>query len=79
GYRVDFLWDGVVGEADGAKKYDGSNPGSLLAEKRRQESLEEMGFIVVRWSWDDIVHRPELTAARIRRALARAEQLRKIA
>jgi len=74
-YRVDFLWDGrVVGEADGAKKYDGSNPAALLDEKRRQEALEDLGLVVVRWGWDDVVRRPAVTAARIRRALARADQ-----
>jgi len=79
GFRVDFLWDGVVGEADGARKYDGRAPDALLAEKRRQERLEELGFIVVRWGWDDAVRRPEATADRIRRAIARADRLRRTA
>ena len=68
-----------MGEADGARKYDGRAPDALLAEKRRQERLEELGFIVVRWGWDDAVRRPEATADRIRRAIARADRLRRTA
>lgn len=74
--RVDFLWEdfGVVGEFDGEQKY-----GRLLRqgevasdvvfrEKIREDRLRELGYIVVRWVWDDLLH-PERLAGRIRRAL----------
>jgi hypothetical protein len=68
---VDFYWEefGVVGEADGLMKYDGEdNRLSLRAEKLRQEALEALGFIVVRWNWEDIWRRPDWVAGRLRTA-----------
>ncbi|MBU6245997.1 MAG: hypothetical protein KGP12_12355 [Actinomycetales bacterium] len=52
--RVDFLWDdvAVIGEADGAGKYDMAN--SLYEEKRREDRLRSMGFRVIRWGWSDL-------------------------
>jgi hypothetical protein len=56
--RVDFYWHefGVVGEADGLMKYDddGGDRLSLRNEKLRQESLERLGLIVVRWGNADL-------------------------
>lgn len=71
--RVDFYWraHGVVGEADGLLKY-ADDPDALRREKLRQERLEDAGFVVVRWGWDDIWNRPEETVARILRAFGRA-------
>jgi len=70
---VDFYWEEfrVVGEADGLLKYDDEDERlSLRAEKLRQEELEALGYIVVRWNWDDIWRRPEWVAMRLRRAFA---------
>lgn len=72
---VDFCWPelGVVGEADGLLKYDEElDPErvSLRDEKLRQEEIEALGYIVVRWTWDDIWRRPEWVVARIRKAMA---------
>jgi very-short-patch-repair endonuclease len=74
---VDFLWEeyGVIGEADGLLKYDG-RPLSLRAEKLRQEALEARGYIVVRWTWDDIWRRPEWVIARLRQAMAEGARRR---
>src|SRR5439155_5833445 len=49
--RVDFLWrkQCLVGEADGKVKY--ANVEDLYAEKRREESLRDLGLEVVRWDW----------------------------
>ena len=71
---VDFYWEQfrVVGEADGLLKYDDEDERlSLRAEKLRQEELEALGFIVVRWGWDDIWRRPEWVAYRLRTAFAK--------
>src|SRR5262245_26474997 len=77
--RVDFLWHppGVIGEADGAVKYgstDGMRP--LIEEKRRQERLEALGFVVVRWDTRDVVRRAQQTCDRILAALDRAWRAR---
>jgi very-short-patch-repair endonuclease len=69
-YRVDYLWDRVIGEADGAVKYH--RPQDLWEEKRRQEDLERAGFIVVRWTWAEIVHAPDSVIERVRQAMARS-------
>lgn len=71
GWRVDFLFDGcVIGECDGAVKYVEGD--SLWKEKKRQADLEEAGYVVVRWTWEEIVFRPHVVLARIARALMRA-------
>jgi hypothetical protein len=70
--RVDFLWEQwrVIGEADGRLKIQ--RPEDLWAEKLREDALRELGYEVVRWTWDEIVNRPEVVVARIVRAAARA-------
>jgi hypothetical protein len=69
---VDFYWEefGVVGEADGLLKYDDEGATSLRNEKLRQEKIEGLGLIVVRWTWEDIWRRPDWVAMRLRRAFA---------
>jgi hypothetical protein len=68
---VDFLWKeyGVIGEADGLLKYD-DDPSALRREKLRQEALEALGYVVIRWTWQDIWQRPEWVIARLRYAMA---------
>jgi very-short-patch-repair endonuclease len=72
--RADFYWpeSGVVGEADGQTKYD--TRAVLLEEKRRQESLESLGLIVVRWDWTDVTRRANLLRERIRSAFDRGDR-----
>jgi len=54
--RVDFYWEqyGLIGEADGRLKYD--EPGSLYAEKRREDRLRRLKRCqgVIRWGWSDL-------------------------
>ncbi len=69
GYRADFRWGRVLGEADGALKY--RDPADLWREKRRQDDLEQAGFIIIRWTWAEITHEPHRVIERILRALAR--------
>lgn len=74
--RVDQCWKAqqTVAEADGAVKY--VTRADLFAEKRREDRLRDLGWEVVRYTWDDALHRPELLAARVRRAFLRAAHRR---
>jgi Protein of unknown function (DUF559) len=70
--RVDFLWPrfATVVETDGLAKYDELD--ALRREKLRQERLEELGYKVVRLTWEQVTAEPDRSAARIRRAFALA-------
>lgn len=69
-YRVDFCWPewGVIGEADGLEKY-GSSPEEFRKAKsrelERQRALEAQGWIVVRWTWDELARDPMAVMHRI--------------
>ncbi|MEA4943357.1 MAG: hypothetical protein VB080_02855 [Propionicimonas sp.] len=60
--RTDFCWEdyGIIGEFDGAVKYGRLlKPGEtaadvIKAEKRREQALIDAGWIVIRWTWDDL-------------------------
>lgn len=69
--RVDHLWEQhhVIGEADGMSKYVESSV--LREEKVRQEHLERVGFVVVRYDWDEAYRRPAQLADRFRGAFLR--------
>lgn len=73
--RVDHYWEATrtVGEADGALKY--AEPGDLFAEKVREDRLRDAGHQVVRYTWDEVVHRPASVAARFQRAFDRGRRL----
>lgn len=70
-YRVDFMVEGtnVIIEFDGAVKYDDRT--ALLREKRREDELRAMGFVLVRLMWADLSH-PQAVAAKLQRALCAA-------
>ena len=86
---VDFAVDGenVVVEFDGKVKY-GRSPDDpdpfghrrtpqqvLWAEKRREDRLRELGYEVVRVTWDDLAE-PVVLARRIGAAVRRARARR---
>jgi hypothetical protein len=78
--RVDFFWEplGLVGEADGEKKYTmgGRDPIAVLREQQEREHiLRELGHDIVRWNWQ-VANNPRLLGARLRSAMARAEERR---
>jgi hypothetical protein len=78
--RVDFFWEWLrlVGEADGEQKYTmgGRDPiAELRAQQEREHILRERGFEIVRWNWH-LANNPGLLGARLRRAMARAEERR---
>ena len=73
-YRVDFCWPDlkVIGEADGLAKY-GDTPAEVREAKRREHSrqraLEAAGWIVIRWTWDELARDPYAVMRRIMAAL----------
>jgi very-short-patch-repair endonuclease len=74
--RVDHYWEAhrTVAEADGALKY--GTPADLFDEKRREDRLRDAGYEIVRYTWDDALHTPQLLAARLRRGFERAARRR---
>ena len=76
-YRVDFCWPDlkVIGEADGLAKY-GDTPFEVHEAKRlelsRQRALEAAGWIIVRWTWDELAFDPFVVIRRILTALQSA-------
>lgn len=72
--RGDFYWDefGVVGEADGRGKYDDRDV--LTAEKARQERLEDLGLVVVRWGWSQVTRSPQTLRLRLENGFERGRR-----
>lgn len=75
--RVDFLvGDCVIVEFDGAVKYAGADGrDALVAEKRRESALTDLGYEVVRIVWSDLDD-PVTVLRRIRAAYERAARRR---
>jgi very-short-patch-repair endonuclease len=73
--RGDLLvGDRVVVEFDGAGKYaDDPSGASLFREKRREDRLRELGYVVVRVTWADLAN-PARLLARVYAALAHAQR-----
>jgi hypothetical protein len=78
--RVDFAWPKhrLIVEFDGVEKYHRyRRPGetieeAVLREKRREDAIREAtGWIVIRLTWADLAT-PDVTIARIRRAMSLA-------
>jgi very-short-patch-repair endonuclease len=71
--RVDFLVTGtnVIVEFDGKVKYASGDSDVLWKEKRREDRLRRLGYVVVRLTWADL-ERPGAVAAAVRRALRAA-------
>lgn len=69
---VDLKIEGhdVIVEFDGSGKY--GSPDDLLAEKRREDQIRDLGYEVVRLTWSDLAH-PRLVRQKILKAIARAE------
>ena len=69
--RVDLAVRGtrVLIEFDGLVKYREGGSEALIAEKRREDELRRLGYVVVRFTWADL-YRPERIVARVRAAVA---------
>ena len=70
--RVDFLWRRyrTVCEVDGRTKYE-SDAAALWKEKRREDTMRDLGLEVVRGYWSDGGDRGAELAERLRRAFGR--------
>jgi hypothetical protein len=75
--RVDFYWEefGVFGEADGRLKYKGDDD-SLIVEKDRQDELEDLGLVAVRWGWQHATRQVNVLARRLQHGFERGLRLR---
>lgn len=65
---ADMFWEslGVIGEADGRLKY--ATADDIFQEKLREDRLRALGYIVVRWTWDEIMSNPQAVMRRILQA-----------
>lgn len=73
--RADFCWRRyrVVAEADGLLKYQDRD--DMLAHFRRDRLLQEAGYAVVHFTWQELFAEPARIIARIRAAFGRAVRL----
>jgi hypothetical protein len=77
--RADFGWPELrtLGEFDGRVKYGrllkpGQDPGDVVwSEKLREDALRDLGWQIVRWTWDELADFTAV-ARRLLRAFARA-------
>ena len=74
-YRVDFLWKEarVIGEADGRGKYSldpfRTAEQVVWAEKLREDALRDAGYILVRWTYGQLLNETDAVVDRILRRL----------
>jgi Protein of unknown function (DUF559) len=68
---VDLLFGAVkvIVEVDGFRAH--SSPKTFVTDRRRQIRLMMAGYLVLRFTWDDLTHHPDAVIAQIRRAVAR--------
>ena len=72
GFKVDFLWrdERLVVEADSVAYH--SLRANVEADRRRDAKLRAHGYDVLRFTWTQVAHEPEVVIAGIAAALARA-------
>jgi hypothetical protein len=70
GYTIDVMWrqNKLAVELDGYDNH--STPGQIAADRRRDLALRAAGFVVVRYSWDQILRQPDAVAADLERLLS---------
>lgn len=68
--RVDFAWPalGIILEFDGRVKYEKDGGRAAFKEKRREDRLRTLGWVIVRCIWSDL-RRFDSVAGELRRAL----------
>jgi very-short-patch-repair endonuclease len=65
-----FVKQRVIVEIDGRRAHSSSE--AFINDRRRQNRLVNAGFTVVRFTWDDLVNRPDKVIDQIRQALRMA-------
>lgn len=72
GIEVDAFWPelGVVVELDGVQGH--ATPAQVVRDRRRDLRLRAAGYIVLRYSYDQVINDPEALLADLRGALQRA-------
>ena len=72
GLTVDMLWRAprLIVELDGHDAHD--TRAQIERDRRRELRLRAAGFVVLRYTWDQVTREPELVLADLRLALARA-------
>ena len=67
--RADFVWPSarLVVETDGSAFHN--SPSDRARDERRDRALERGGWTVLRFGWNDVLHRPTSVRAILRRAL----------
>jgi very-short-patch-repair endonuclease len=68
--RLDFAWPSrmLAVEADGRETHD--KPEALYGDRPRQNLVSLAGWKVLRFTWDDLVHRPDWIVSQVRQALS---------
>ncbi len=68
--RVDFAWPSarLVVEVDGFAFH--ADRESYREDRRRSNALQRAGWVVLRFSWEDVVHTPQLVVAAVREVLS---------
>jgi very-short-patch-repair endonuclease len=68
--RVDFCWpeQRLIVEADGFAYHSGRD--DYRRDRQRMNELERLGWRVLRFTWEDVVHRPAHVVALVRACLA---------
>jgi hypothetical protein len=69
-FRADFLWSEhkVIAEADGLLKYNDRK--DYVRQLERDRCLQDAGYKVVHFTWEELFKTPEVVIERIRRAFA---------
>lgn len=74
-YRCDFLLDkhGIIVEFDGRLKLTnfGASDQVLEDERIREKELQNLGWVVFRTGWDQVMHRPEEFKHQLRKLMQR--------
>ncbi len=77
--RLDMAWPrsrlGI--EADGRGVHE--LPEALLHDRKRQNDLQELGWTILRFTWDDVVNHPAAVVAKVRKTLEHVETIAKSA
>ncbi len=69
---ADVIFDAarVIVELDGRAYHSGAE--AFQADRTKQNRLVAMGYVVLRFTWDDVVKRPDYVVQTVQQALARA-------